>query len=255
MELILFFLGVLYDLPGSAFADALESGLIVPALEPMCYADVWRQVAVPVRNVTSLCGGQTSGSSSSRMPSSTRRWTSVAEYSRQGRGSGTHLENFWGARKLFGADPNFSLKWLWSLPVDSTVLYVYSYTFSYCRLGNFASYCYDLIRYVPVGSAVNLILIGSDRIHYNTVNGLGHCILKWTGSDLKISVSPTKLWYCRGLISRCSEKPLTSRSNSSFLECPPPTAEARVRFPAGTCQFWDIWIRMEMTIVIDQVSS
>jgi len=130
MELILFFLGVLYDLPGSAFADALESGLIVPALEPMCYADVWRQVAVPVRNVTSLCGGQTSGSSSSRMPSSTRRWTSVAEYSRQGRGSGTHLENFWGARKLFGADPNFSLKWLWSLPVDSTVLYyVYLYIF------------------------------------------------------------------------------------------------------------------------------
>jgi hypothetical protein len=29
-------------------------------------------------------------------------------------------------------------------------------------------------------------------------------------------------------------------SNGSFLECLPPTAEARVRFPAGTCQAWDL---------------
>ncbi len=29
-------------------------------------------------------------------------------------------------------------------------------------------------------------------------------------------------------------------SNGSFLECSPPTEEARVRYPAGTCQSWDL---------------
>ncbi len=42
-----------------------------------------------------------------------------------------------------------------------------------------------------------------------------------------------------------SEQILTSCSNGSFLECLPP----RVRFPAGTCQSWDLQFRMEMTLV------
>ncbi len=35
----------------------------------------------------------------------------------------------------------------------------------------------------------------------------------------------------------------------SFLECSIPTREARVRFQAGTCQSWDLQIRIEMTLV------
>ncbi len=118
------FLWAHFGLPGSLFPDASESGKMALALESMCYVDVWRQVAVPALNVTSLCGGPTSGSSSSRMPSSTRRWTSVAEYSRQGQGSGIRnsLGIFFRDPELLDADPNSSLKWLWSLNVDSTVL-------------------------------------------------------------------------------------------------------------------------------------
>ncbi len=48
---------------------------------------------------------------------------------------------------------------------------------------------------------------------------------------------------------RCPEQLLISCSNGSFLECSPPTAEARVRFLARTCQFRDIQFRTEMTLV------
>jgi hypothetical protein len=34
-----------------------------------------------------------------------------------------------------------------------------------------------------------------------------------------------------------------------FQECSPPKGGARVRFPAGTCQSWDLVFRMEMTLV------
>jgi hypothetical protein len=169
--------------------------MIVPALEPMCYVDDSCQVAVPALSVTSLFGGPTSGSSSSRMPSSTRRWISVAEYSRQGRGSGTRFENiFVRVPELLDADPNSSLKWLWNLPVDSSVLYyVYSTTLTYFHIAHSAFL--PLVLQVPVGTAVDPELVGSpDRIHDNPVNGLDQdCNLKWTGSDLKTSVSLTKL--------------------------------------------------------------
>ncbi len=55
--------------------------------------------------------------------------------------------------------------------------------------------------------------------------------------------------YCHGLICRCSEQLITSCSKGSFLECSPPTLEARVRFLAWTCQPQDLQFRMEMTQV------
>ncbi len=53
----------------------------------------------------------------------------------------------------------------------------------------------------------------------------------------------------RKLISRCSEFLLSSCSNGSILECSPLTVEARVRFPAGTCQYWDLWFRMVKSLL------
>ncbi len=40
-----------------------------------------------------------------------------------------------------------------------------------------------------------------------------------------------------------------SCSNDYFRECSLPTREARVRFPAGTCQSWDLYIWIEITLV------
>ncbi len=54
---------------------------------------------------------------------------------------------------------------------------------------------------------------------------------------------------CRGLICRCSKQLLISCSNGCFLECSPPSVEARNRFPAEKCQSRDIQFRMEMTLV------
>ncbi len=60
----------------------------------------------------------------------------------------------------------------------------------------------------------------------------------------------TVLLLSRGLMCRiCSEQLLKSCSNGSFLECSPPTAEAQVRFSAGTCQSWDLQLWIEMTVV------
>ncbi len=52
-----------------------------------------------------------------------------------------------------------------------------------------------------------------------------------------------------GLICRCSLQPLTSCLVGFFLKYLLPTRKAQVRFPAGTCQSWDLQIRIEMTLV------
>ncbi len=118
------------------------------ALESMCYVDVWRQVAVPALSVTSLCGGPTSGSSSSRMPSSTRRWTSVAEYSRQGRGSGSRFAIFFRDPELLV--PKSSLKCLRCFPVDCVVLL-------YCAVR--AAFSHQQLVYRKNHGAVNILCV------------------------------------------------------------------------------------------------
>ncbi len=59
---------------------------------------------------------------------------------------------------------------------------------------------------------------------------------------------------CRELICKCSEQVLTRCSNSCLIECSPPTAEARVRFPAETCQSRDLQLRNQDGVLILQKS-
>ncbi len=110
-------------------------------------------------------------------------------------------------------------------------------------------FCLLLLRLlqVPVGTAVDPELIGSDRIHDNAVNGLDQELhFKMGRIRPKDECFSNKIEIAAGFKkSRCSEKLLSS----SFLNCSPPTAEARVRFPAGTCQSWELRISMEMTLV------